>query len=878
MKKKIVFQWGTEKQIKVSSAGHRDSLFYESYRQALAGITEIVRASMRYTQKRDPLAEDDGNGSRRGLVASKSEYDPENDKIYYNYPNNMIVFTGERGAGKSSALLTFTDSLRNKNSGLFSNDFLEDMVCCELPGAMEKQVGDMLRQTSFFPIPPIDPTTLNEKHQILEVILSRIYAMAKSAWATIEENTLYRAPEKRQEHLNQKNELLKQFSTCFRHINILRGKKDEDSDPDGLEILDTIGDTVYLKRELAELICGVLKFCCPGEQFPFLVIQVDDSDMNINHAYMILEDIRKYLVVPRVIIIMAADLNQLNKLVEQSFGDERCGVEGFREQAHSLAGQYVTKLFPSTRQIWLPSLSVYLKEKSENTEIVSLVLGEKKLPDKNKNYQDSQDQLFRLIYSKTGMIFLRTKERLHYIIPDNMRLLSHLLALLTQMAEVADPDKEQYGLFLEEGASGGELKAHIKTLHNRLNNVQRFRDFFLSVWVSNNLSPKDASVIKQLDNTNIDIKVAYIYAILTDGKDSHEDVSFAELLTLLDEKDHRSSAAASKKFHFAIWQYFSFLGHCMALQELITYYERLDEAGIAKSNIDGCTFISLQPVFGSTAFTLPGTKTSSGETILAKWERSDESIGAEINYQWKADYKAILNKYKYAPEVAAFAYLVSMLMDYNRPRVGNPKIANLNYCMMNCLYVRKGSPVTNYSQKEFKGAMLSTRRLPLTDWEVFQSSSLMALLNWDVLRRIRYRLMEMTEDESKDSGRDANGKDREPAQSGLSSDLSSWRTTIRQYYFALVDGFSPKPENQKPEGVYKYPIQCLKTMDFTGWLTPLLYIIPPQSRRQKSRSLIDAAEYGDTVINEFFENTTTQKRAGTTTKPKDGSNSQGAPD
>ena len=46
--KKITFHLGAEKQIKISTAGHSDSLFYEGYRQALAGVIEIVRASSGY--------------------------------------------------------------------------------------------------------------------------------------------------------------------------------------------------------------------------------------------------------------------------------------------------------------------------------------------------------------------------------------------------------------------------------------------------------------------------------------------------------------------------------------------------------------------------------------------------------------------------------------------------------------------------------------------------------------------------------------------------------------------------------------------------------------------------------------------------------------
>ena len=48
MEKTLSFQWGQEKQIKISKAGHKSSLFYESYRQAMAGVVEIVHESRLY--------------------------------------------------------------------------------------------------------------------------------------------------------------------------------------------------------------------------------------------------------------------------------------------------------------------------------------------------------------------------------------------------------------------------------------------------------------------------------------------------------------------------------------------------------------------------------------------------------------------------------------------------------------------------------------------------------------------------------------------------------------------------------------------------------------------------------------------------------------
>ncbi len=831
MKKTIKFDWGTEKQIKVSHAGRRDSLFYESYRQALAGVVEIVLASSQYTHQDgipSPVSYQAGHPEER-LCLELSDYHPQKDKIFYNYPNNMIVFSGERGTGKSSALLTFVDGLKRRGSEMFSEDFLQDMIRCELPAGLARYVSTLFNNTNFCSIPPIDPTMLYDQrqhdgHQILTVILSRIYHMAEEAWDRFETRYLGNSRDK-QEFINRKNELLKLFSTCYKHISILCGGKSGDEEMDELELLDTMGDTVCLKQELAELVERVLKFCFPQKENSFLIIQIDDSDMNIRYAYDILEDMRRYLMVPRVIIIMAADLNQLTRLVENSFCDNSYSKEDFRELAHNLANQYITKLFPATRQVWLPSLSVYFKEYSENTEIVCSAADDSILPDKSEIYTDSQDQIFRLIYRKTGMIFLKTKGRLHFIIPDNMRLLSHLLAMLSQMDNVADPDIEDYGLFAKEGASAEEIHSHIKCLYTRLYNVQRFRDYFFSVWVNNTLLPGHAQILSQLDRTNSGNKVKYIFEKLKDKEQEEqklEDVTFADLLGRLDDLDKRTSDIAFRKYYYAVRQYFSFLGHCLMLQELITYYEAV-EKDMDKLN-EGCTFLALYPVFGSDAFVVPYLENSGNIEWEAEIDQSGEVTGAE----------------------PAVSYLVSMLTDYQPPHGTQLiKAANLNYSIVNCLYIMKSSPKSENSRRAFKGAALSianneNKLLKLLRWEQLQSSSLMALINWDVMRRIRYTLAEILS-----LGFTITEKQV--------TDLNDLLTQLQNYYIRLADRFNKKSET--PDSyISKYPHHCLRSMEFGKWVIPLFLantVLLESQETQDVHNLTSTMDIESAVLNFF---------------------------
>ncbi|MDQ0595165.1 signal recognition particle GTPase [Chryseobacterium ginsenosidimutans] len=61
-----------------------DSIFSEVYKEALKNVIEIVR-----------------------------HYDSHKDSKYDDF-NNIIAFTGERGKGKSSSMISFRDALVNK--------------------------------------------------------------------------------------------------------------------------------------------------------------------------------------------------------------------------------------------------------------------------------------------------------------------------------------------------------------------------------------------------------------------------------------------------------------------------------------------------------------------------------------------------------------------------------------------------------------------------------------------------------------------------------------------------------------------------------------------------------------------------------------------
>lgn len=746
MEKTITFQFGAEKMIKISQVGHRDSLFYEGYRQALAGVAEIIRASRMYTS---------GGAHRRDVFFSQEcdekllrDSCPAGDRTYYNYPNNMLAFTGSRGSGKSSAMLTFVDSLQNPNSAMFEKNFLDDMANCELASTEQHDFTALFRECTFVALPPVDPTLLEKDGNILTVILSHMFRKASEIW---EDESNGRCSSGARgigdwngtssaQLITDRNKLIQQFNTCYEHISAIKGGQRQHMEYENLEMLAKLGDSSKLKQELAALVQKLLEFCVGDvHRDAYLVLQIDDTDMNIKRAYEILEDIRKYLVIPRLIIIMATNLEHLTQVVESTFRkDYNEGLPNLPESIHHIAHQYIIKLFPQTRQINLPQLDTYLRERVENTKIQFEAAQKLLLPDDSSQFTDSQEQIFRLIYRKTGIVFRKHTNNLHYIIPDNMRLLSHFFSMLTKMRDVASPDDPHPGFFHQAEDS---IEEHMGMLQTRLENVQRFRDYFLSAWVGNALSADDAHNMHILANANLSEKVAYVCTMFgndraggkqTDGTAEQKNYEYVDMIELLKQEEDNAAAKQDKKLLFAIRTYFSLLGHCIALEDLITCYH----TNGASAPMD-CVFPRLHALFGSKLFTYAEDKKGrviANSRVLG--EDTAEKNGRAVIISWKKK-KNDLRTPSNASALAKgqLGLFCAMLLRYDSPRNDIDVQADLCSAITNALYISPTSATTPFLLKNFPRDV--TVMMPRDDkWRKMRNSSLLVVLNWEVQQAI----------------------------------------------------------------------------------------------------------------------------------------------
>ena len=177
---------------------------------------------------------------------------------------------------------------------------------------------------------------------------------------------------------SKREKLLDNFQKVYRIISLINNPKkmlEEEFDGEAnIANLSRMGESTELKRELKSLIKIYLDTLIGGEQPKKLLLAIDDLDLCNANAYKMAEQMRKYLIIPDVVIVMALKVEQLQMCIqEENFKNYSNLLHGdyksseFYEEVRNMAEKYITKLIPRSRRIYLPNVQYML-----NTQICYL--------------------------------------------------------------------------------------------------------------------------------------------------------------------------------------------------------------------------------------------------------------------------------------------------------------------------------------------------------------------------------------------------------------------------------------------------------------------------------------------------------------------------
>ena len=330
------------------------------------------------------------------ILASNQENTLKSDQ---EYNNNIIVFDGERGAGKTSCMLTVANMLTDGECDFFSE-------------------YKNLSSQKFIKLPMLEPSFFDKEHNSVTLFVSRLYKE-------------YLLRDKSGKSGQKKHDLLNQFVKVQQSIKCILG----DFEPkDGLEYLVGLSSAIDLKKELKDLVDLFLEFEDKKEYK--LIVLIDDIDINPKMAEDMAEQVRKYLVLPNVIVLMSMKVDQMIGILQQNYSKEYNNPqdEKVKEEIKNRVEKYVAKLFPRSQRVFMPQAESIL-----NCTLI--------LDDKDRWKYDLPDDLYirqivpELIFKKTRYLFYNTNKRESFIVPRNLRALRQLLHLLLMMPDYTDNDK-----------------------------------------------------------------------------------------------------------------------------------------------------------------------------------------------------------------------------------------------------------------------------------------------------------------------------------------------------------------------------------------------------------------------------------------------------
>ena len=348
------------------------------------------------------------------------ELHPCGKESRYNEIANVLTFVGKRGTGKTSAMLSFMESLKDYDKNLSQCDENEMFFNFDH------------RDVLFTCLDCIDGSLLEKGEDIFQIVLAQMYQKFQQLYKS---NQLVQSDEG--EFGYQARELQKKLEDLYKKTCALEEMsnshaREGESYMSGLR---TLASSQKLKEEFSKLTEDYLmqmrykynSFQEMGKQH-FLVITVDDVDLNIQNGFSMLEKIHRYLMLPNIIVLLSIDYQEMLQICMRNFFKVLLkfdsALKNGEEFVRELSVDYLDKVLPMNYRIYLPDIS----DKYLHYKINEMEQGTKKF-------------LLGSLLQKSGVIFDSQGLKRHFYEPKSMRVLSDFTMLLNCLDVLPLSDK-----------------------------------------------------------------------------------------------------------------------------------------------------------------------------------------------------------------------------------------------------------------------------------------------------------------------------------------------------------------------------------------------------------------------------------------------------
>ena len=315
-------------------------------------------------------------------------------------------------------------------------------------------------KTEFHCVRRIDPSFFDKSHNVIELFLANLYNDFSEFREKVEASS---------ETDTQERIVLELFAESQKKMSEMT--KAQDDGYDVLEKLQNLSAGVKLGGVIRELVQAFMEYI--NKRGGILVLQIDDIDLNSSMAAEMMEQIRKFLIQPNIVILLAAKLDQLSSAKEIQLREEFSALpkaNGQDDEFEEMVDAYLTKLLPHQQRVYMPDGIAYFYQ----PVVVVREFGNE------DRYPSVRQMIPELIFKKTRYLFYNSPDRTSYIVPDNLRDLRFLVSLLYNMQDYwRRPEEDKH------------------RESNRYNKLL-FRKYLYENWAPNNLDSSMQKMVKRI--------------------------------------------------------------------------------------------------------------------------------------------------------------------------------------------------------------------------------------------------------------------------------------------------------------------------------------------------------------------------------------------
>lgn len=356
---------------------------------------------------------------------------------------NVLSFLGKRGRGKTSAMLSF-------------HTYLENLSERNIP-EWSKLRGLSNKNVVFHTFDYIDAAMLAKNEYVIDVILAKM-------WDKFDDllSKPYRSERSNYDYMVKKvqDEFVKvrQAYLAMKYRELCFDKEIErERDIPAARGLHELAIGINLKESMKKLVeyyiqvfNSTLKEDCG--RIGYLVFAIDDVDMANDKAWNILEQIRMYMSIPNVIVLLTADMRRLREVCEISQNQILS-----KDVVSTFVNDYLEKVLPVSMRINMPELL--------DGQFEVCIHKDELAP---WNNESEKDIILELIGKNCGIYFAERRRKHHFMQNDSLRgMVNYLNRIsLLEQNEYYDWLKNDLQERLIERVKDKDDKFFLKELYN----------------------------------------------------------------------------------------------------------------------------------------------------------------------------------------------------------------------------------------------------------------------------------------------------------------------------------------------------------------------------------------------------------------------------